>query len=108
MKRVIYTCFIASFLLISSSGYAQNFERKDSLRGSITKERAWWDLLHYDIEVTIDINKKSISGKNTIQYRVIEAESVIQIDLQDPMKLSVVRHDGKFLAYKREHSSYFI
>ena len=108
MKRVIYTCFIASFLLISSSGYAQNFERKDSLRGSITKERAWWDLLHYDIEVTIDINKKSISGKNTIQYKVIEAASVIQIDLQDPMKLSVVRQDGVFLAYKREHSSYFI
>jgi len=108
MKRVIYTCFIASFLLISSSGYAQNFERKDSLRGSITKERAWWDLLHYDIEVTIDINKKSISGKNTIQYRVIEAESIIQIDLQDPMKLSIVRQDGVFLAYKREHSSYFI
>ena len=108
MKRVIYTCFIASFLLISSSGYAQNFERKDSLRGSITKERAWWDLLHYDIEVTIDINKKSISGKNTIQYKVIEAASVIQIDLQDPMKLSVVRQDGEFLAYKREYSSYFI
>ena len=108
MKRVIYTCFIASFLLISSSSYAQKFERKDSLRGSITKERAWWNLLHYDINVNVDIDKKHISGKNVIQYKVINAESVIQIDLQDPMKLSIVRQDGEFLAYKREYSSYFI
>lgn len=86
----------------------QEFERKDSLRGSITKERVWWDLLHYDIEVQLNIDNKSILGKNVIKYRVIDASSVIQIDLQSPMKIVIIRQDGEFLAYKRENSAYFI
>jgi len=108
MKKVIYTCFIASFLLITSSGFAQDFERKDSLRGSITKERAWWDLLHYDIAVNVDIDKKSISGRNIIRYRVIDSAEELHIDLQDPMKITSIQQEGEFLVYRKEYSAYFI
>ncbi|MDN3643815.1 M1 family metallopeptidase [Lutimonas halocynthiae] len=107
MKKVI-AFIILIFLLLPIELVAQKFQRKDSLIGSITKERVWWDLLHYDIEVKVDIDNKSISGTNVIQYRVIDASSVIQIDLQSPMKISIIRQDGEFLAYKREHSAYFI
>ena len=107
MKKSIIFILIVLVLLPSALS-AQKFERKDSLRGSITKERVWWDLLHYDILVKLDIDSKSIAGKNIIQYRVIDASSVIQIDLQSPMKIAIIRQDGEFLAYKREHSSYFI
>ena len=107
MKKVIISSILI-FLLLPIELTAQEFQRKDSLRGSITKERAWWDLLHYDIDVKVDIDNRSISGTNVIQYRVIDASSVIQIDLQSPMKISVIRQDGEFLAYKREHSAYFI
>ena len=105
-KIIIFSILIFLFLPIELA--AQKFQRKDSLRGSITKERAWWDLLHYNIDVKIDIDKKSISGTNVIQYRVINASSIIQIDLQSPMKISIIRQDGEFLAYTREHSAYFI
>ena len=108
MKKVIYTCFISSILLMTSSGFAQDFERKDSLRGSITKERAWWDLLHYDIAVNVDIDKKSISGKNKIRYRVIDGAEELHIDLQDPMKITSIRQEGEFLVYRKEYSAYFI
>lgn len=106
MKRLYYA--MAACLLVSLSLSAQEFSRKDSLRGSITPERAWWDLLHYDIEVDVDIAQKSISGSNTISYRVVNSASVMQIDLQDPMKITGVKQDGSSLSYEKEASAYFI
>ncbi|MGI9533301.1 M1 family metallopeptidase [Lutimonas sp.] len=106
MKKCIVLSIILTIFTTALS--AQKFERKDSLQGTITKERAWWNLVHYDIEVNIDINSKFISGKNTIQYEVLESDSIIQIDLQSPMKLTLARQNGSFLTYKREYGAYFI
>ena len=47
---------------------AQKYNIQDSLRGSITKERIWWDLKYYNLEVNINPTLKEISGKNIIQY----------------------------------------
>lgn len=99
------------FLFICLTGlksYAQNFERKDSLRGSITEERAWWDLLHYNIDVKFDIEKKFISGQNTIRYKVINKNSELHIDLQAPMKIKNITQKGKSLSYRKEYAAYFI
>ena len=87
---------------------SQEVSRKDSLAGMSTKERAWWDLLHYNIEVSFDIDRKFISGKNTIRYRVIDQESELHIDLQSPMKIINVVQEGESLSYKNEFSAYFI
>jgi len=87
---------------------AQKYERKDSLRGSITKERAWWDLLHYNIDLSYDIDKKFISGQNTIRYRVIEKDSELHIDLQEPMKIKSITQDGESVSYRKEFSAYFV
>ncbi len=107
MKNIKYVCFLFCALL-SLTAVAQSIERNDSLRGTITKERAWWDLLHYDIEVTVDIDNKSISGKNTIRYRVINSASELQIDLQAPMNITSIRQEGEALIYRKEFSAYFI
>lgn len=107
MKKIIFICWACTFLMLPNS-YAQKFERKDSLRGSITKERAWWDLLHYDINVTIDIENKSVSGKNIIRYKVIQSQEELQIDLQDPMKIIRIEQDGAILTYRKEYSAHFI
>ena len=108
MINKILIWLVLGILLAPSSLTAQKFERQDSLRGTITKQRAWWDLLHYDIDVAIDIDKKSISGKNTIRYRVINSDSELQIDLQAPMKITSVQHEGELLPYRKEYSAYFI
>lgn len=108
MTNKILIWLVFGILLVPFSLASQKFERKDSLRGTITKQRAWWDLLHYDIDVAVDIDKKFISGKNTIRYRVINSNSELQIDLQAPMKITSVRYEGEFLPYKKEHSAYFI
>ena len=75
----------------------KNYSRQDSLRGSITPERKWWDLQHYDLSVAVDIDKRSISGKNIIRYKVLQSMTIMQIDLQSPMKISKVTQDGMAL-----------
>ncbi|MDG1729191.1 MAG: M1 family metallopeptidase [Algibacter sp.] len=85
-----------------------NFTRQDTLRGSITPERAWWDLTYYHLDIKVDPDNKFISGKNTIQYKVLEQDSVLQIDLQSPMKLLKAVQNGKALKIKHDGNAHFI
>lgn len=87
---------------------AFDFDRHDTLRGSITPEREWWDLVYYDLKVDVDIDNQTISGQNTIQYRVLDAGSIMQIDLQEPMKITAIRQDGKQVAFKRDGNAWFV
>ncbi|MCB0387427.1 MAG: M1 family peptidase, partial [Winogradskyella sp.] len=91
-----FLSFVCIFL-VSITNQAQellseknSFTHQDTLRGSITPERAWWDLTYYHLDVKIAPETKSISGKNTIQYTVLEPYKVMQIDLQAPLKITKV------------------
>ena len=87
---------------------AQEFTRADSLRGSITPERAWWDVHYYDLDVKVHPDEQTISGTNTITYKVLEEAEVMQIDLQAPMQLDKVVQQGKELSFTSEGAAHFI
>jgi len=100
-----------TFILLMSATYfsvAQNFTRQDTLRGSITPERSWWDLNYYDLNVKVDPDKEYICGYNIIRYKVLEDADIIQIDLQEPLKIEAVKQDNKNLDYTSEGSAHFI
>lgn len=101
---------IPSILLfiISFSAISQTFTRQDSLRGSITPERAWWNLNHYSLEVDVDIETKTIRGNNTISYTVLSESNSMQIDLQAPMKIEKIIQVGKELSFTSEGNAHFI
>lgn len=82
--------------------------RQDRLRGSITRERAWWDLLHYDLALEVDPDTKSIAGTNTITFRTLAAGARLQLDLQPPLAITRVEHAGAELAFEREGNVYWI
>ena len=82
MKYIVIT----TLLLGALSASAQNFTRQDSLRGSITPEREWWDLNYYDLNLKVQPDKEFIAGYNIIRYKVLEENDVIQIDLKEPLK----------------------
>lgn len=88
---------------------AQEFTRQDSLRGSITKERMWWDVVHYDLDIEVDIDDKYIRGKNIMTYKVLD-DSVrrMQIDLQTPMQIDSVLQNRTKLKISREGNVYWI
>jgi aminopeptidase N len=86
----------------------QAFTRQDSLRGSITKERAWWDLKYYHLDIKVNPADSTISGSNTIRYTVLKPYNRMQIDLQEPLKITKVTQDGKELKYQREGNVFYI
>jgi aminopeptidase N len=85
-----------------------SFTRLDSLKGSITPERAWWDLQHYHLQVEVNPNTQTIAGLNTVQYKVIADSKRLQIDLQAPMILQKAVQNGQELAFEQEGSAHFI
>ena len=113
MKRllIISVCFSIG---VSTYGQTELFKKstsyshQDSLRGSITTERAWWDLKYYDLYVSVDLEARSISGKNVVQYEVLQSMDVMQIDLQSPMKISKVTQNGKILEVIDDGHAHFI
>ena len=95
---------LSSPILAQDSGVLAT--TKDSLRGSITAERAWWDVVFYDLNVTVQPEDSSITGYNNITYRVDKEPKRMQIDLQDPLTIDQITQNGQSLDYNRAKNSY--
>mgnify|MGYP003636854199 CR=1 FL=1 len=109
--RYILLSFCLLFCLSAQAQmfpHGEEFTRQDTLRGTITPERAWWDLQYYHLEVTVDPETKSLSGKNTVRYKVLEDSKRMQIDLQAPMQLSKAEQDGVELEIEHDGNAHFI
>ncbi len=87
---------------------AQEFTEQDTLRGSITPERSWWDLNYYHLDIEVKPDEKFISGSNLIRYKVLEERKVLQVDLQPPLKIDMVTQDGKELKVTSNGNAHFI
>ena len=113
-----YLIAIITFLAIGTNlSFAQKepvlsevevFTHQDTLRGTITPERAWWDVTYYHLSVEVDIKNKKISGSNLVQYKVLSAHQTLQIELQEPLKISKVIQNKKELSFSKDGYSYFI
>nr|WP_235941982.1 M1 family metallopeptidase [Pontibacter fetidus] len=86
----------------------KTFTRQDTLRGSITPERAWWDLTYYHLSVQVNPTDSTLKGMNAIHYKVLKPAQVMQIDLQQPMQVDKMVQNGKNLTYKRDGNVYFV
>ncbi len=105
MKIIV---LISICLALSEVSSAQPFTRQDTLRGSITPQRAWWDLRFYDLSIDFDIEHKFIKGSNTISFDVITPDQTMQIDLQEPLTITSAVYKGQQLTYTREGNVYWI
>lgn len=94
--------------------YAQRMpalESPELMRGSNGEGRSWWDLRKYKLHLNPDISGKIISGTCEVYFNAITEGQIIQIDLQDPMKIINVRNlaNGNILKFKRVSDNvYFI
>lgn len=114
MKKYVSVVFIV--FLISNTANAQGlmgksetvFTHQDTLRGSITKERVWWDVKQYHLDIKINSADSTILGSNTIRYKVLNSYNRMQIDLQEPLEINKVIQDGKELKYQRDGNVFYI
>ena len=97
-----------ALLAALAAGAQQQFSRADTLRGSITPQRAWWDVTSYDLHVQVNPADSTFSGFNTITYKVLQPDSLMQIDLQVPMTIDSVIQDKMPLTFTRDGNAWFI
>lgn len=112
LKTALFSLF---FIVFISAANAQLAERKvkgfthcDTLRGSLREERSCYDVTYYDLSVTIDTVKQSISGVNKIYYKVLQTFDVMQIDLFSNMVIDRIEYQGVSVPYKRECDAVFV
>lgn len=113
MNRISVKCLVilsSIIFLIPMQIYCQKpvFTRQDTLRGSITPERAWWNLTYYHLDIVVNPDDSTIHGTNTATYKVVSPYNRMQIDLQEPMKLTRAEMNNVPLEFKREGNVYWI
>lgn len=99
----------STLLLGQPTAKEKTFSRADTLRGSITAPRAWWNVLRYDLTVTPDFEAKFTSGKNSIQYKVVSRpDSMMQLDLQQPLIIDSIICKGRKLPFTRDGNVWWV
>ncbi|GAB3331445.1 M1 family metallopeptidase [Larkinella ripae] len=96
------------FLTLTASAQKFAFTHDDTLRGTITPERVWWDLAYYHLQVKLNPTDSTISGSTTIQYRVLQPKQTLQVDLQRPLKVQKIVQDGQELRFRQDGNAYFV
>lgn len=102
------TFLLITFAALSIS--AQTFTKQDSLKGSNTKFRDFWDVKKYEITVEPNFQEQSISGTNKISFEILKniTNPVFQIDLLQPMNYEIVGLNEKDFSSKRDGDFIFI
>ncbi len=115
MKRILIPALVFAFMPGIFPADAQylapetrQFTRQDSLRGSITPEREWWDLTYYHLDIQVNPSDSSINGRNTVTYRVKRSAETMQIDLQPPLEIKKATQNGRDLEFSREGNVFWI
>ncbi len=103
---------VSCFIIYSASAQFEKpkvFTHQDTLRGTITPERAWWDVVMYDLHVTPNFGNFTISGSNTISFRLVKkAGKRMQIDLQEPLTIDSAYLNNVPVKYVRDGHAWFI
>ena len=113
---MIRTCIIITLIVLFGEVLAQHphesafreFTRQDTLRGSVTPEREWWQLTYYHLDVEVIPSDSSLNGSVTIQYRVLKSPVKMQIDLQPPMRITRVTQNHRELNFVRDGNAWFV
>ncbi|WBX97569.1 M1 family metallopeptidase [Chryseobacterium gambrini] len=105
MKKLSYTLLFAASLTFGQFFEKDKvFTKQDTLKGSNTQFRNFWDVKKYDLSVEPDFATKSIEGNNKISFEIIKdvTNPTFQIDLQQPMKADKVETSFPVAEYKQD------
>lgn len=113
-SNVTKTFIFILLMAINHSGFSQLlnqkkvFTRKDSLRGSLRPERECFDVDYYELALNFDTVNASISGSNSIYFKVKKMTNIIQLDLEEHIAIDSILWQNKVLAFTREFNAVFV
>lgn len=109
MNTRIFCLYIVVALLTTQVLSSQTiYTHADTLKGTVSESRSWWDVMHYDLHVTFNIADSSLKGFNKITYKVLDKGNRLQLDLMTPMVLDSVVVDSKNYKIQRDGNAHFI
>ncbi len=120
MRIVNFFSFLFGIILLSHFVKGQNtkYTHEDTLKGSITAQRSWWDVLHYDVHVAFNYKDSSVAGYNKITYKVLdkycstcnlkEPLNIMQIDLIEPLQIDSVCYASKRCFWNGQKGIYWV
>src|ERR1019366_7040738 len=80
----------------------------DILRGGYGPYRANNDLLFYHLDVRVDPEKKFLSGKVAIRFKMLQDATRIQLDLHAALHVDQILLGGATLKYERDSGAVFV
>src|SRR2546421_3318122 len=95
-------------LLLCAAPLAAQPSRADILRGEYGPYRANNDLLFYHLDVRVDPEKKFLSGKNTIRFKMLRDATRIQLDLTNALNVDKILFSTTPLKYERDSGAVFV
>ncbi len=103
---LVFLFFVIGFS--TSQAQKKTFTHQDSLRGSITPERNWWDLKAYRLHLQPNPEDKTVKGMNRVVFERRSAPKRMQIDLQAPMQIDSISYNKGEIDYQREGNVYWL
>jgi aminopeptidase N len=82
--------------------------RANLLRGAYGPYRANNDLLSYHLDIRVDPEKRFISGKNAVRFKMLKDDTRIQLDLNDALKVDKILLADTPLKYERDSGAVFV
>jgi len=106
---LILAAFLATNMLNAQLLEAEDeYNRGDTLRGTLSEIRSWFDVYHYNLHITINPDEQTIAGYNDVNFKVLKPNQTMQLDLFDNMNIDKIVMDGEELKYTREYNAVFI
>jgi aminopeptidase N len=82
--------------------------RAEVLRGEYGRYRANNDLLFYHLDIRVDPEKKFLSGRNTIRFRMLQNDTRIQLDLYANLAVDKILLGTTPLTFTRELNTVWV
>ncbi len=105
-KNLFSLLIFGLFSFAAASLFAQSTpteaSKSDALDYNYGQYRANNDLLFYHLDVRVEPDKKFLSGKNTIRFKMLKDDKRIQIDLHPALNVDKILRENKPLKFKRE------
>lgn len=112
MRSKLIIWFFIGFTCSSNLNAQQNkiYTKTDSARGGISAERAWWNVLRYDISIQPSYIQKTLKGVNVISFVALtnSAKKSLQIDLKDPLVIDSVVWQGQSMEFAKKQSVWMV
>ena len=119
MRTLVGTLLTLSSLTVSASAFqaqrppqtpeqAAQAARTAELRGGYDRYRSNNDLLHYALTVRVDPDKKFLSGRNRVRFKMLADDTRIRLDLYANLAVDKVLLGNTPLVVDRELNAVFI